>query len=291
MAIPINAFPISISSVEAGFDVTVGPGPGSVLAMFSLAGKTALVTGAGSGIGAAIATSLASAGAHVVVADVQVNGGRATVDTIVAAGGSAEFIPLDVTSESASVDLARDLLARRGALDILVNNAGIGHVGTLLTTTAADLDRVLNVNLRGVFLVTKAFLPAMIAAGRGSVINMASAAGLEGLQDRLAYTTSKHAVVGFTRSVALDHARSGVRVNCICPGRVETPFVKSRLAEYPDPAAAYRDMCSTQANGRMGRPDEVAALALYLASDESAFVTGAALAIDGGMTAGSGRLS
>ena len=259
--------------------------------MFSLAGKTALVTGAGSGIGAAIATTFAQAGAHVIVADLQEVAGRTTVETIVAAGGSAEFVSLDVTSESATVALAQDLETKRGPLDILVNNAGIGHVGTLLTTSAADLDRVLNVNLRGVFLVTKAFLPAMISAGRGSVINMASAAGLEGLQNRLAYATSKHAVVGFTRSVALDHARSGVRINCLCPGRVETPFVKSRLAEYPDPAAAYREMCSTQANGRMGRPDEIAALALYLASDESSFVTGAALAIDGGMTAGSGRLS
>jgi len=170
-----------------------------------------------------------------------------------------------------------------------VNNAGIGAVGTLLTTPGSDFDRILQVNVRGIFNVTRAFLPAMIEQGRGSVINMASAAGLEGLKDRLAYATSKHAVVGLTRSAALDHAKSGVRINCLCPGRIETPFVISRLAEYPDREAAYQEMSSTQANGRMGRPEEVAALALYLASDESSFVTGAALAIDGGMTAGSGR--
>ena len=281
----------TVRPVEAGFGVTTAEPTGSVRPMFSLSGKTALVTGAGSGIGAAIASTLARAGAHVIVADLQETGGAATVSAIVAAGGSAEFLRLDVTSEATCTAAAADIVARRGALDILVNNAGIGHVGTLLTTTIADLDRVMNVNLRGVFLVTRAFLPAMISAGRGSVINIASAAGLEGLQDRLAYATSKHAVVGFTRCVALDHARTGVRVNCICPGRVETPFVKSRLAEYPDPEVAYREMCSTQANGRMGRPDEVASMALYLASDESSFVSGAALTIDGGMTAGSGKLS
>ncbi len=253
--------------------------------MFSLAQKTALVTGAGSGIGAAIATTFASAGAHVVVVDVHAEHGLRTVQQIKAAGGQAEFRVLDVTDEVACEALAREL----PTLDILVNNAGIGHVGTLLTTRASDLDRVLSVNLKGIFNVTKAFLPGMIARGRGSVINMASSAGLEGLKDRLAYAVSKHAVVGLTRCAALDHARSGVRINCLCPGRVETPFVEARLAEYPDREAAYREMCSTQANGRMGRPEEIAAAALYLASDESSFVTGSALAIDGGMTAGSGR--
>ena len=257
--------------------------------MFSLTGKLALVTGAGSGIGASISKTLAQAGAHVVVADLNPSGGQQTVTAIQSKGGTAEFVLLDVTSESACRDLAERLLQNRGALDILVNNAGIGAVGTLLTTSGADFDRILSVNVRGIFNVTRAFLPAMIQRGRGSVINMASAAGLEGLQDRLAYATSKHAVVGLTRSAALDHAKTGVRINCLCPGRIETPFVKSRLAEYPDREAAYREMCSTQANGRMGQPEEVAALALYLASDESSFVTGSALTIDGGMTAGSGR--
>jgi len=257
--------------------------------MFSLRAKKALVTGAGSGIGAAIAKTLARAGAHVIVADLNEAGARHTVSEIVTAGGTAEFVTLDVTSETACQALGREILAKHGPLDVLVNNAGIGAVGTLLTTPGSDFDRILQVNVRGIFNVTRAFLPAMIEQGRGSVINMASAAGLEGLKDRLAYATSKHAVVGLTRSAALDHAKSGVRINCLCPGRIETPFVISRLAEYLDRDAAYQEMCSTQANGRMGRPEEVAALALYLASDESSFVTGAALAIDGGMTAGSGR--
>ncbi len=257
--------------------------------MFSLTGKTALVTGAGSGIGAAIAETFAAAGAYVVVADLNETSGNHTLATIQSAGGTGEFAALDVTSESACDALAQRLNAQRGPLDVLVNNAGIGHVGTLLTTSGTDFDRILGVNVRGVFNVTRAFLPAMVERGKGSVINLASSAGLEGLKDRFAYATSKHAVVGMTRCLALDHAQTGVRVNCLCPGRVETPFVKSRLAEYPDREAAYREMCSTQANGRMGRPEEIAAFALYLASDESSFVTGAALAIDGGMTAGSGR--
>jgi NAD(P)-dependent dehydrogenase (short-subunit alcohol dehydrogenase family) len=254
--------------------------------MFSLAGKTALVTGAGSGIGAAIAETFATAGAVVIVADVNAIGGNTTVETITRAGGQALFAALNVTDEAACVTLAERVQAQHGPLDILVNNAGIGHVGTILTTSGNDFDRLYAINVRGTFNVAKAFLPAMIAAGRGSVINLSSTAGLEGLRDRLAYGVTKHAITGLTRCLALDHATTGVRINCLCPGRVETPFVKARLAEYPDPEAAYREMCGTQANGRMGQPKEIAAAALYLASDESSFVTGSALSIDGGWTAG-----
>ena len=132
----------------------------------------------------------------------------------------------------------------------------------------------------------KAFVPAMLARGSGSVINLASVAGIVAVRDRLAYTTTKFAVVGLTKALALDHSHTGVRFNCICPGRVETPFVTARIQEYPDPAAAYREMASTQLNGRMVQPDEVAAAALYLAADVSAMVTGSALMIDGGWTAG-----
>ncbi len=254
--------------------------------MFSLAGKTALVTGSGSGIGAAIAETFATAGAFVIVADVNAVGGASTVEEITRSGGQAMFAALNVTDEAGCASLAERVQAQHGPLDILVNNAGVGHVGTVLTTTGADFDRLYAINVRGTFNVTKAFLPAMLARGRGSVINLSSTAGLEGLKDRLAYGVTKHAITGFTRCLALDHATSGVRINCLCPGRVETPFVKARLAEYPDPEAAYREMSATQANGRMGQPKEIAAAALYLASDESSFVTGSALAIDGGWTAG-----
>ena len=250
--------------------------------MFSLAGKHALVTGAGSGIGAAIAATFAQAGAEVVVTDRDASTAQATVDRIVAAGGQARAQPLDVTDEEACARLAAEVHAAAGRLDILVNNAGVGHVGTLLQTTGADLDRLYSVNVRGVFNLSKAFLPGMLERRAGVIINMASVGGVIGIPDRLAYCTTKFAVVGLTKSMALDHAAAGVRINCICPARVETPWVAARLREYPDPERARREMSATQAVGRMGRPEEIASAALYLASDEAVFVTGSALMIDGG---------
>jgi NAD(P)-dependent dehydrogenase (short-subunit alcohol dehydrogenase family) len=254
--------------------------------MASLAGKIALVTGAGSGIGAAIADRFATLGAHIFSTDIDERAAGETVRRITAAGGSAEALRLDVTREADASAVAAAVLARQQRLDILVNNAGVGHVGTILQATGDDLDRLYAVNVRGVFTVTKAFLPSMIARRAGSIVNMASIGGIVGLRDRIAYCTTKFAVVGLTKSLALDHARDGVRVNCICPGRVETPFVAARLREYPDPEAAYREMAGSQAVGRMGRPEEIAAAAAYLASDEAAFVTGSALIIDGGLSAG-----
>ena len=250
--------------------------------MFNLRGKIALVTGSGSGIGQAIAQTLAQAGAHVWVVDRDVPAGQGTVEKVRAAGGSADFAALDVASAEEAHALAKTI----PVLDILVNNAGIGHVGNLLLTEAVDLDRLHAVNVRGPFNLCKAFVPAMLGRGRGSVINLASIGGVVAVRDRLAYTVTKHAVVGLTRALALDHSHTGVRFNAICPGRVETPFVQARIAEYPDPAKAYRDMSATQLTGRMARPDEIAAAALYLASDEAAMVTGSCLMVDGGWSAG-----
>jgi 2-keto-3-deoxy-L-fuconate dehydrogenase len=254
--------------------------------MGTLAGKTALVTGAGSGIGAAIAERFARSGAHVIVTDIN-EAQAADMDAqLRASGGSAEALRLDVTMEDDARRVAEVVHRRHQRLDILVNNAGIGHVGAMPTTSGADLDRLYAVNVRGVFNVTKAFLPAMIARRAGAIVNIASIAGIVGLRDRLAYCTTKFAVVGMTKCLALDHALEGIRVNCICPGRVETPFVTARLREYPDPEQAYREMAASQAVGRMGRPEEIAAAAEYLASDDAAFVTGSALIIDGGLSAG-----
>jgi NAD(P)-dependent dehydrogenase (short-subunit alcohol dehydrogenase family) len=252
--------------------------------MFGVAGKVALVTGAGSGIGAAIAETLASAGARVFATDRDASTAAATAERIRRANGRAESAALDVVDEEACRAIAQTIVREEGAIDVLVNNAGIGHVGTLLTTEGADLDRLYQVNVRGTFNVTRACLPGMLERGAGSIINMASVGGTVGIRDRLAYCTTKFAVVGLTKSMALDHAAGGVRVNCICPGRVETPFVAARLREYADPERAYREMASSQSLGRMGRPEEIAAAALYLASDEAAFVTGSALMIDGGWT-------
>jgi NAD(P)-dependent dehydrogenase (short-subunit alcohol dehydrogenase family) len=249
---------------------------------FSLSGRTALVTGAGSGIGAAIAELMASVGAYVFATDRDAATAHATAERIKEAGNRAESLTLDVADEAACARAVDAVTRSKGALDILVNNAGIGHVGTMVTTRGADLDRLYQVNVRGVFNMSKAFLGGMIERKRGAIVNMASVAGVVGIKDRLAYATTKFAVVGLTKCMALDHATDGVRVNCICPGRVKTPFVAARLQEYPDPERAYREMSATQAMGRMGTPEEIAAAAVYLASDDASFVTGSALMIDGG---------
>jgi 2-keto-3-deoxy-L-fuconate dehydrogenase len=251
--------------------------------MFSLTGKIAVVTGAGSGIGEAIASCFATAGATVVIAERESASGRRVAESI---GASATFLQADVADESSVNAVAAAVIDRHGRCDVLVNNAGIGHVGTLLTTAGSDLDRLFAVNARGAFNLCKAFVPSMIERKSGSVINMASVAGIVAMRDRLAYTISKFAVVGLTKAMALDHSASGVRFNCICPARVETPWVQQRIKEYPDPEKAYRDMAATQITGRMVRPDEIAAAALYLAADESAMVTGSALMIDSAWTAG-----
>lgn len=255
--------------------------------MFSLKNKISLVTGAGSGIGAAIASTFAAAGAHVYVADLDPQGGEDTTRRIhEGKKGSATFLQLDIAREADCERVRQTVLEASGRLDILVNNAGIGHVGTMLQTTGEDLDRLYAVNVRGTFNLTKAFLPSMVERKHGVIVNLASIGGVVAVRDRLAYCTTKFAIAGLTRCIALDHALQGIRCNCICPGRVETPFVTARLKEYPDPEKAYREMASTQAIGRMARPDEIAAAALYLASDESAFVTGTEFLIDGGWTAG-----
>jgi 2-keto-3-deoxy-L-fuconate dehydrogenase len=255
--------------------------------MFSLERKIAFVTGAGSGIGEAISQALAGAGAKVYVTDRDADSGRRVTEAIARDGGRAEFLQLDVTDEAQCTSAAATVVASHPAgLDILCNNAGVGHVGTIQTTRGEDLDRLYQVNVRGVFNVSQAFIGPMIARRAGVIVNTASIAGIVGLRDRLAYATTKFAVVGLTKCMALDHAADGIRVNCVCPGRVETPFVKARLREYPDPEAAYREMAASQALGRMGTPEEIAASILYLVSDEAAFVTGSAFVIDGGLSAG-----
>lgn len=252
--------------------------------MFDLTHKITAVTGAGSGIGESIARAFAGAGATVYVLERNEAEGRRVADAL--PGGRGRFIQTDVTDERSCASAAKQMLDAHGRCDVLVNNAGIGHVGTALTTTGEDLDRLWAVNVKGIHFMTRPVLASMIERRSGSIIHIASIAGVVGLRDRYAYTTTKFAVVGLTRAMALDHAGSQVRINCICPGRVETPFVQQRLKEYPDPKKAYAEMAASQALGRMGRPDEIASAAVYLASDEAAFVTGSALIIDGGLSAG-----
>ncbi len=253
---------------------------------FSLKDKIALVTGAASGIGEAIAEAYGAAGAWVYVADQNEPGARETALRIEQAGGRAVAVKTDITVRASCEALVNQVLAERGACDVLVNNAGVGHVGTLLTTTPEDFQRLWAVNVQGMYFLSRTVFPSMIERKRGSIINMASALGLTAMEDRFAYTVTKHAVVGLTRSMALDFGATGVRVNCICPGRVETPFVQQRLSEYPDPEKYRAQMVSTHAQKRMAQPWEIAGAAVYLASDESAFVTGSTLVIDGGYLCG-----
>lgn len=254
--------------------------------MFDLTGKIALVTGAASGIGEAIAHTLAKAGAFVYVADIDEENGERVAEEIRNYGKQAVFLKVNVAENVECLRAAEIVRKNHGRLDILVNNAGIGCVGTILETSAEDFDRLYAVNVRGMFNLTKAFITPMLERKHGVIINTASIGGIAAIKERLAYCTTKFAVVGFTKCLALDYALDGIRANCICPGRVETPFVKMRIGEYPDPEKAYREMAATQAVGRMGTPEEIAASVLYLASDEAAFVTGTALIIDGGFSVG-----
>ena len=255
--------------------------------MFDLQGKTALVTGAGSGIGAAIARLFARRGATVAVVDRDAAAAERTAAEILEAGGGATSHSCDVSQPASVETLFRAVTAASPRLDILVNNAGIAHVGTIETTTPEDLDRVYRVNVVGVYLCARAAVPIMLGHGSGVILNMASVAALVGLPDRFAYSMSKGAVLTMTRSIAVDYMKRGIRCNCICPARIHTPFVDGYLAaNYPGrEAEMMKTLSEYQPIGRMGQPDEVASLALYLCSDESAFVTGQAYPLDGGVTA------
>lgn len=252
--------------------------------MFDLHQKVAVVTGAGSGIGAAIATLFARQGARTIVIDLN-DSADATVATIRAAGGEAVALRCDVASPDAVTRTFNEVHATFARLDILVNNAGIAHVGSIAQTTPEDLDRLYAVNVRGVFLCSRATVDIMLQHGGGVIVNMASIASLIGLPDRFAYSMTKGAVLTMTRSVAVDYMKRGIRCNCICPARVQTPFVEGYLrANYPGREDEMRrTLAAYQPIGRMGTPEEVAALALYLCSDEASFVTGQAYPIDGGV--------
>jgi NAD(P)-dependent dehydrogenase (short-subunit alcohol dehydrogenase family) len=253
--------------------------------MFRLDGKNAAVTGAGSGIGRAIAKTFAAQGARVFVLERDERAGAQTVTAIVEAGGAAAVVACDVADASSVEAAFEKVIAECGRIDVLVNNAGIAHIGTVASTTEDDLDRIYSVNVKGVFLCSKAVVPRMVEAGGGVILNLASIASLIGLTDRFAYSMSKGAVLTMTRSIAVDYVKQGIRCNCVCPARVHTPFVDGYLRDtYPGrEAEMFRELSEYQPIGRMAEPEEVAALALYLCSDEASFITGQAYPIDGGV--------
>ena len=234
-------------------------------------GKTAFVTGAGSGIGAAVARALHAEGAAVTLADVS-----GAAETLAAElGGTARAVRVDVRDE-------KQVRAALPELDVLVNVAGIGSTTNAPDTTLEVWDDVFAVNARGTFLCCKHAIPKMIARGGGSIVNVASVAALVGLKNRAAYCASKGAVVGLTRALAVDHVGDGIRVNAVCPGTVDSPWVRRLVDEVGESMDMLR---ARQPMGRLGLPEEIAAAVAYLASDAAAFVTGTALVIDGGLTA------
>jgi len=253
--------------------------------MFRLTNKVAVVTGAGSGIGAAIAALFARQDAEVIALDIDADAARAVAARIVAAGGRAEAVPCDVADADAVTRAFAQITASRRRAEILVNNAGVAHVGTIEQTTEPDLDRLYRVNVKGVYLCARAAVPLMASQGGGVILNMASIASLIGVRDRFAYSMSKGAVLALTMSIAIDYVKHGIRCNCICPARIHTPFVDAFVARhYPGrEQEMLRQLSAYQPIGRMGTPEEVAYLALYLCSDEAAFVTGQAYPIDGGV--------
>ena len=247
-----------------------------------LQGKIGIVTGAGSGIGRACAIALASEGARVALVGRRKDRVESLAEEI---GDSALAISADVSKPGEIRRLINETLSRFGGLTFLLNNAGVLHVGNAEQITEEQWDHTFNVNVRAVWLLSRAALPPMREAGGGSIINVASTLGMVGARNRAAYAASKGAVVLLTKGMAIDHGHDNIRVNAICPSFVETELTAAVLDQAPDPAAVRRERTAAHPLGRLGQPEDIAGLAVYLASDESSWVTGAALPVDGGYLA------
>ncbi|KAA1190776.1 SDR family NAD(P)-dependent oxidoreductase [Paenibacillus sp. B2(2019)] len=248
--------------------------------------KIIIITGAGSGIGKSTAALFASEGATVIIADVQEDSGKAAVTEIEATGGNAMFIPCDVTDASSTTAMADQVVNTFERIDVLFNNAGISGVGAVHEVSEEVWERVMRVNVTGVFLTCKAVLPYMMKTKKGSIINMSSGIAEIGVAERASYSASKGAVLSLTKAMQVDYAPYGIRVNALLPGTIMTPFVEGYLKTSLDPEASVAAIKRRQLSGELGKPEDVARAALFLASDESGFVMGSPLYVDGGLVFG-----
>ena len=246
-----------------------------------LEGKVAIVTGAGSGIGKATALLFASEGAKVVVAEINEDAGKKTVEEIKDAGGETIFVKTDATKEADCANMVKAAVGEFGKLNILFNNVGKGSGGTVVTTTEEYWDDIMTMNMKPAFFGSKHAIPEMIKAGGGSIVNMASIGGLSG-QFSATFSASKGGIVHLTRSMAVAHAKEGVRVNCVCPGYIDTPMIRYTVLKDPE---NRKRVSARHPMNRVGTAEEIAYAVLFLASDEASFVTGVILPIDGGFTA------
>jgi 2-keto-3-deoxy-L-fuconate dehydrogenase len=252
--------------------------------LFSLTGKLAVITGGGSGIGKSISKLFSKQGAFVVIIDNNVQAASDTLTDIKAAGGEGDVFICDIACKQEVDDVFNTIGSKIGNVQILVNNAGIAHIGNLEKTSEEDFDRIYSVNVKGVYNCLQAVIPQMKSNKSSAIVNLASIASSVGIADRFAYSMSKGAVLSMTLSIAKDYIQHNIRCNCISPGRVHTPFVDNFLKKsYPgQEEEMFEKLSKSQPIGRMGTPDEIASLALYLSSDEAGFVTGSNYAIDGG---------
>ena len=244
--------------------------------------KIVIVTGVAVGIGKATAIAFAEKGAKVVVADIDIKKGKQTSSLI---GGNAFFIEINVANSESVKNIVKDVMNRFGRIDILINNAGIYYQGDVIETPEEEWDKVMAVNLKGMYLCSHYVIPIMLGGNGGVVVNVASEAGLVGIAGQVAYNVSKAGVISLTKSMAVDFGRQGVRVNAVCPGTTETPLVKNALKRSKDPEKERRKLEECRPLNRLGRPEEIAAAILAMASDNLGYATGSVLSIDGGYTA------
>ncbi|MCB2202627.1 glucose 1-dehydrogenase [bacterium] len=251
-----------------------------------LSGKVVIITGAGRGIGRRAALLFASEGAKLALVDIDAKAGESAAKDVQSAGGEAIFIKTDLTNAANVEAMVATVIEQYGRIDVLYNNAGINHYGKLADTDEADWDKVMAVNVKSVYLTCKYVIPVMAAQKKGSIVNTGSSASLVGLESLAVYTASKGAVLQLTRNMALDYAKDGIRVNALCPGVTATEMTQQVIDDDPDPKAAQERFDRVIPRGSMADPVEIANAALFLASDEASYITGAAIPVDGGYTTG-----